>query len=64
MPYATFVYRVQKTEIVDPHDVGVVRDVGYERLVLTSCHPLYSAAQRFIVYARMIREKLGPPTGS
>jgi len=64
MPYATFLYRVQKTEIVDPHDVGVVRDVGYERLVLTSCHPLYSAAQRFIVYARMIREKLGPPTGS
>lgn len=64
MPYATFVYRVQKTEIVDPHDVGVVRDVGYERLVLTSCHPLYSAAQRLIVYARMVRETLGSPSRS
>lgn len=52
MPYATFVYRVQKTAIVDPTAVGVVRDVGYERLVLTSCHPLYSAAQRFVVFAK------------
>lgn len=58
MPYATFVYRVQKTKIVDPHNVGVVEDVGYERLVLTSCHPLYSAAQRFIVFARAVRKRL------
>ena len=58
MPYATFVYRVQKTAIVDPTDVGVVRDVGYERLVLTSCHPLYSAAQRLIVFAKAVRERL------
>ena len=43
MPYATFVYRVQKTEIVDPSDVGIVRPVGYQRLVLSACHPLYSA---------------------
>jgi len=55
MPYVTFVYRVQKTAIVDPTDVSVVRDVGYERLVLSSCNPLYSAAQRFIVFARMVR---------
>lgn len=58
MPYATIVYRVQKTKIVDPHAVWVVRDVGYERLVLSSCNPLYSAAQRFIVFARAVREKL------
>jgi len=58
MPYATFVYRVQKTKIVDPHNVGVVRNVGYERLVLTSCHPLYSAAQRFIVFARAVKKRL------
>jgi len=58
MPYATFVYRVQKTAIVDPTNVGVVRDVGYERLVLTSCHPLYSAAQRLIVFAKAVRERL------
>lgn len=64
MPYATFVYRVQKTEIVDPSEIGVVRDVGYERLVLSSCHPLYSASERLIVYARMVSERLGPPAGS
>lgn len=58
MPYARFVYRVQKTAIVDPNDLGVVREVGYERLVLSACNPLYSAAQRYIVFARMIGEQL------
>jgi sortase A len=58
MPYGTIVYRVQKTEIVDPEDVQVVDNVGYERLVLTSCHPVYSAAQRFVVFARGVRERL------
>ena len=55
MPYATFTYRVEKTDIVDPSDVGVVRSVGYQRLVLSACHPLYSAAQRYIVFARLQR---------
>jgi len=53
MPYATFTYEVEKTEIVDPSEVGVVEDLGYERLVLSACHPLYSAAQRYIVFARL-----------
>ena len=60
MPYATIFYRVQKTEIVDPSEVGVVRDVGYERLVLTTCHPLYSAAQRFVVFAKAVGAQLDP----
>jgi sortase A len=60
MPYATLAYRVQKTEIVDPSSVGVVEDVGYERLVLTTCHPLYSAAQRLIVFARAVGARLDP----
>ena len=55
MPYATFVYEVEKTEIVDPSKVEVVRNVGYERLVLSACHPLYSAAERYIVFARLTR---------
>ena len=58
MPYGSFDYRVQKTAIVDPSDVGIVRGVGYERLVLSACNPLYSAAQRYIVFARMIGEQL------
>ena len=55
MPYATFIYEVEKTEIVDPSEVEVVRNVGYERLVLSACHPLYSAAERYIVFARLTR---------
>jgi len=27
--------------------------VGYDRLVLSACNPLYSAAQRLIVFARL-----------
>ncbi len=57
MPYGTFVYAVQKTEIVDPSDVGVIHETGYERLVLSACNPLYSAAQRFIVFAKLVRSE-------
>jgi sortase A len=53
MPYGRLLYRVQRTRIVEPSAVEVVRDVGYERLVLTACHPLYSAAQRIVVFARL-----------
>lgn len=53
MPYARFVYRVQGRRIVDPRDIGVIRPVGYDRLVLSACHPLYSATQRIVVFARL-----------
>ena len=53
MPYGTFTYAVEKHEIVDPSQVEIVDDVGYERLVLTACHPLYSAAQRWAVFAKL-----------
>ena len=53
MPYGTFTYTVQKHEIVDPGKVEIVDNVGYERLVLTACHPLYSAAQRWAVFAKL-----------
>ncbi len=55
MPYGTFVYHVQGHRIVDPGDVGVVRGNGHARLILTACHPLYSAAQRIVVFARLVR---------
>jgi len=58
MPYATFTYEVQKTRIVDPSEVGVVHKTGYQRLVLSACHPLYSASQRYIVFARLRGVKL------
>jgi sortase A len=58
MPYATFTYVVEKHEIVDPSQVEIVDDVGYERLVMTACHPLYSAAQRWAVFAKLEEETL------
>lgn len=55
LPYATFTYRVQGTRIVKPSDVAVIRRVGYDRLVLSACHPLFSAAKRIVVFARLSR---------
>ncbi len=53
MPYATFSYEVEKTQIVDPSQIEVVENVGYDRLVLSACNPLYSAAQRIIAFAKL-----------
>ena len=55
MPYGGFVYRVERTQIVDPTALWVTKRVKYDRLVLSACHPLYSAAQRIIVFARFVR---------
>lgn len=51
MPYATFTYEVTGHKIVEPTQTEIVRNVGRERLVLTACHPLYSAAKRYAVFA-------------
>jgi sortase A len=53
MPYGRFTYRVQRSQVVDPTALWVTRDAGYQRLVLSACHPLYSAAQRIVVFARL-----------
>jgi len=53
MPYGRFTYTVQKTRIVEPTRVSVKRSVGYDRLILSACHPLYSAAERIVVFARL-----------
>jgi sortase A len=55
MPYGRFTYEVEKTRIVDPDALWVINRVSYDRLVLSACHPLYSAAQRIIVFARLVR---------
>ena len=54
MPYGTFTYEVEKTRIVKPTALEVIKRVSYDRLVLSACHPLYSAAKRFIVFARLV----------
>ncbi len=53
MSYGQFTYVVQYDKIVLPTALWVTRNVGYDRLVLSACNPLYSAAQRIIVFARL-----------
>ncbi|HLH65236.1 MAG TPA: sortase [Solirubrobacteraceae bacterium] len=61
MPYGRFTYVVQYLRIVLPTDISVIDNVGYERLVLSACNPIYSAAQRIIVFARLRSvQPLGP----
>jgi sortase A len=55
MPYGVFTYRVERTKIVPPTELSVIDRVDHDRLVLSACHPLYSAAQRIIVFARLDR---------
>ncbi len=50
--YARFIYYVQHVQIVTPTSWWIIRNHGYERLVLSACNPLYSAAQRIVVFAR------------
>jgi sortase A len=59
MPYGRFVYRVERTRIVAPTATWVTRRIGYDRLVLSACHPLYSAAKRIVVFARLVEEHPG-----
>ncbi len=54
MPYAHFLYTVLGHRIVEPSDVrAATAQVGYSRLVLSACTPLFSAAKRLLVYARL-----------
>jgi sortase A len=53
MPYGTFTYRVIRHRIVDNGDWTIMRKVGFDELVLSACHPLYSARQRYVVFARL-----------
>jgi sortase A len=55
MPYGVFTYTVTHHKIVDPSDVGIIKPVGYDQLVMTACHPVYSAAQRYAVFSKLTR---------
>jgi sortase A len=69
MPYAHFTYRVIRSAIVSPYDVHAAVDyVGYSRLVLSACTPLFSADKRILVFARLERttpvRAARPPAGA
>jgi sortase A len=56
MPYAHFVYTVTGQRVVEPSDVSAaVSNVGYSRLVLSACTPVFTAEKRLLVYAKLTR---------
>jgi sortase A len=57
MPYARLTYAVERQRIVAPTELSVIKRVPYDRLVLSACHPLYSAAKRIVVFARLVGEQ-------
>jgi sortase A len=57
MPYGRYTYRVYKTKIVVPTDLSVTKNVGFDQLMLSACNPLYSAAQRIIVFAKLTKRE-------
>lgn len=57
MPYGTFLYRVQRTQVVDNDALWITDRKSYDRLVLSACHPLYSAAQRIVTFARFVKRE-------
>jgi sortase A len=54
LPYATYRYAVEGRRIVAPTDLSVLRRTRHDRLVLSACHPLFSAARRIVVLARLV----------
>jgi len=64
MPYATFHYKVEMHKVVVNTDWSIIKPQGYERLVLSACHPIYSASHRWIVFARAVSVTLPGDGGS
>jgi sortase A len=71
---AYYVYAVRSHEIVDPTDVKVIAPVPDRPgarptaawLTMTACHPKYSAAHRYVVFAQLVhtyRHGSGLPKG-
>jgi len=57
MPYGTFTYAVDRRRIVLPTATWVTRRVSHDQLILSACHPIYSAAKRIVIFARLARAK-------
>jgi sortase A len=54
MGYGRFSYKVEEQRTVLPTDISVLRNKRYDRIVLTTCTPLFSAAKRLVVSAKLV----------
>ncbi|WP_245701168.1 class D sortase [Shouchella lonarensis] len=54
MPYGSYTYEIKETDIVSEDDTSVIREMGEEVLVVTTCYPFSfvgDAPERFVAYA-------------
>jgi sortase A len=58
LPYATFVYRAFRHEIVPATAMSMLRSPDHELLRLQACHPRFFATHRYIVDARLVSFRL------
>jgi sortase A len=69
MPYGRFTYSVTKTRIITPTDWSIIKPGAAggsrrcipgscEHLVMTACHPKYSASKRIAVFSRLEKVQL------
>lgn len=59
LPYGTFEYEIKSTDIVDKDDTSVIRSMGTEALVVSTCYPFRfvgNAPERYIFYAYPVGE--------
>lgn len=55
LPYGVFTYEVTGARIVAENDWSIVRDRGFDAVVLSACHPLFRATERYVVTGRLVR---------
>lgn len=58
MPHGTYTYEIKETEIVPEDDTSVIRNMGEEVLVVTTCYPFHyvgNAPDRYVTYAYPVK---------
>jgi sortase A len=55
--WGSFVYEVTRLEVVEPDSLTIVVPSRKAELVLTTCNPRYSAAERLIVFSELVEVK-------
>lgn len=56
--WGTFTYEVTKKEIVRPDSLAIAIQSDAAEIVLTTCNPKYSAAQRLIVFGELVESQV------
>lgn len=54
--WGDFTYEITEKRVIEPDDLSVTLPTGKAEIVLTTCNPKFSAAQRLIVVAEMVED--------